>query len=209
MRNSTGNEITAAFDAMIKQRIGEIHIGFPGTIVSFDAVTCIATIKPALQFYSADESVLDYPLITGVPVFMPCAGNAQITYPVKAGDSCWVCISERSIDEWMNKGSTDNHDPRQYDLTDAVCFVGMCPAQSISAANVELINGGTLVSVTPDGDVNIVGNVNIQGNITCSGTSHMNGDITCDGDVTASGVSLQTHRHSGVESGPSNTGTPV
>ena len=65
------------------------------------------------------------------------------------------------------------------------------------------------MSVTPDGDVNIVGNVNIQGNITCTGTSHMNGDITCDGDVTASGVSLQTHRHSGVESGPSNTGTPV
>lgn len=205
----SNNQNMAALEAIIKQRIGEIHTALPGTIVKFDAGSCIATVKPSLSYYAADESILEYPLITGVPVFMPRAGNAQITYPVKAGDSCWVCISERSLDEWMNKGSTDNHDPRQYDLTDAVCFVGMCPAQSISAANVELINGRTLVSVTPDGDVNIVGNVNIQGNITCTGTSHMNGDITCDGDVTASGVSLQTHRHSGVESGPSNTGTPV
>ena len=203
------NKMLQTLEKMMKQRCGEMHTAFPGTIVSFDAGKCIATVKPSRQYYAADESILEYPLITGVPVFMPRAGNAQITYPVKAGDSCWVCISERSLDEWMNKGSTDNHDPRQYDLTDAVCFVGMCPAQSISAANVELINGGTLVSVTPDGDVNIVGNVNIQGNITCTGTSHMNGDITCDGDVTASGVSLQTHRHSGVESGPSNTGTPV
>lgn len=198
---SKNNKNFEVLDKIIKQRIGEVHTAFPGKIVSFDPGTCIATVKPSLQFYAADESILDYPLITGVPVFMPHAGNAQITYPVKAGDGCWVCISERSIDEWMGKGSTDNHDPRQYDLTDAVCFVGMRPAQSISAANIELINGGTSVSVTPSGDVNIVGNVNIKGNITCTGTSTMDGNITCNGsvnasgDVTGSGTSLHGHVH--------------
>lgn len=56
---------------------------------------------------------------------MPHAGNAQITYPVKVGDSCWIAFAERSLDEWLGKSDGDNHDPRQYDLTDAVCFVGM------------------------------------------------------------------------------------
>lgn len=211
----SNNKNMASLEALIKQRISEIHTALPGTIVDFNPGTCIATVKPNIQYYAADESILEYPLITGVPVFMPHAGNAQITYPVKAGDGCWVCISERSLDEWIGKGSTDNHDPRQYDLTDAVCFVGMRPAQSISAENVELINGGTSVSVTPDGNVNIVGNVNIQGNITCTGTSTMEGNITCNGaitvsdDVTGGGISLKTHRHGGVETGGGTTGTPV
>lgn len=94
-------------------------------------------------------------------------------------------------------------------------FCRYAPAQSISAANIELINGGTSVSVTPGGEVNIVGNVNIKGNITCTGTSTMDGNITCNGAITASdnvtggGISLTGHRHSGVETGGGTTGTPV
>lgn len=186
---------------VMKQQIGCIHTAMPGTIVSFDASTCLATVKPTLVFYVADQRRLEYPLITGVPVFMPHAGNAQITYPVKSGDQCLIVFSERSLDEWIGKGSEDNHDPRQYDLTDGFCFVGMHPAQSISPDNVELINNGTLVSITPAntvniiGNVNIKGNVNVQGNYTCSGTSRMSGIITCDGDVTAGGISVQNHTH--------------
>ena len=189
-------------ESLISRKIEGIHTCMPGEILSFDAGTCLASVKATLQFHAADGRIFDYPVISGVPVFMPHAGNAQITYPVKAGDGCLIVFSERSIDEWIGKGSIDNHDPRQYDLTDAFCFVGMRPAQNISAENVELINGGTLVSVTPSntvniiGNVNIKGNVNVQGNYTCSGTSRMSGNITCDGDVTASGTSLHGHTHS-------------
>lgn len=191
-------------ESMIKQKISNVHTCLPGSVLSFDAGTCLASVKPTLIFYAADGRTMDYPVISGVPVFMPHAGNAQITYPVKAGDGCLICFSERSLDEWIGKGSDDNHDPRQYDLTDGFCFVGMMPTQSISADNVELINNGTLVSVTPDntvnivGNVNIKGNVNVQGNYTCSGKSKMNGNIDCDGDVTAGGISVQQHTHTGV-----------
>ena len=150
----------------MKQRIGEIRTGMPGEIISFDAGTCMATVKPSLQYHTADGDILDYPLIIGVPVFMPHAGNAQITYPVKVGDSCWIAFAERSLDEWLGKSDSDNHDPRQYDLTDAVCFVGMRKVQSISADNVEIINGPTSISLTPDQKINIVGDVNIKGNIS-------------------------------------------
>ncbi len=202
------NPSVEAIDKAMKQRIGEIRTGMPGEIISFDAGTCMATVKPSLQYHTADGDILDYPLIIGVPVFMPHAGNAQITYPVKVGDSCWIAFAERSLDEWLGKSDSDNHDPRQYDLTDAVCFVGMRKVQSISADNVEIINGPTSISLTPDQKINIVGDVNIKGNIICSGTSKMSGNITCDGDVIASGISLTDHTHGGVETGGGNTSGP-
>lgn len=205
---SNPNQGIEAIDSAIKQRISEIRTGMPGEIISFDAGTCTATVKPLLKFYTADDQVLDYPLIIGVPVFMPHAGNAQITYPVKAGDGCWIVFAERSIDEWLGKRDGDNHDPRQYDLSDAACFVGMRRVQSISESNVELINGTTLVSVTPGGEVNITGNVNIKGNITCTGTSKMAGNITCSGDVIASDISVVSHVHGGVQTGGGSTSGP-
>lgn len=39
--------------------------------------------------------------------------------------------------------------------------------------------------------------------------THITGDVTVDGDVVASGISLVHHVHSGVMSGPANTGEPV
>lgn len=179
----TGNELAQNIEDMINAGIGGIHTACPATIISFDAGSCIATVNPSMVFYKCDDETINYPVITNVPVFMPHAGSAQITYPVKAGDSCLLVFAERSIDEWLGKGSTDNHDPRRYDLTDAFCFVGMMPVQSISADNVEVINAGTKISVTPSNTINIVGNINVQGSITCTG------------DVQGGGISLIGHTH--------------
>ena len=177
------NEFAQGIEDMISNGIAGIHTACPATIVSFDAGTCVASVKPTMTYYKSDGTTLDYPVIIGVPVFMPKAGSSQITYPVKAGDSCLLVFAERSIDEWMGKGNSDNHDPRRYDLTDAFCFVGMCPAQSISADNVEVINGGTKISLTPSNTINVVGNINVQGTIICTG------------DVQGGGISLIGHTH--------------
>ena len=48
------------------------------------------------------------------------------------------------------------------------------------------------------GDVKVGGNLEIVGNTT-----------SANGDISAGGVSLRNHVHGGVESGGSNTGTPV
>ena len=90
-----------------------------------------------LRYHLADGDILDYPLIVECPVFMP--KETRIT--VKR----WLIFSERSLDEWIGFGSENDHDPRQYDLTDGYCIVGLEPIQSISPDNIELINSGTLV----------------------------------------------------------------
>lgn len=40
------NPSVEAIDKAMKQRIGEIRTGMPGEIISFDAGTCMATVKP-------------------------------------------------------------------------------------------------------------------------------------------------------------------
>ena len=40
------NKMLQTLEKMMKQRCGEMHTAFPGTIVSFDAGKCIATVKP-------------------------------------------------------------------------------------------------------------------------------------------------------------------
>jgi phage baseplate assembly protein V len=66
-------------------------------------------------------------------------------------------------------------------------------ANSISAAST---SGGS-ASATFTGDINQTGNIN------------QTGSITSTGDHVAGSISLKTHRHGGVQSGGSNTGTPV
>lgn len=64
-----------------------------------------------------------------------------------------------------------------------------------------------------DGNVFITGaltqSTGSSGTATLNGSLHVTGSVTSDGDVVASGVSLEHHVHSGVQSGPSNTGEPV
>lgn len=92
------------------------------------------------------------------------------------------------------------------------------------------INVGGTADITVDGNTslttpqltvnspttNITGNVTIQGTLTANNgtmtvtgsTMSMQGTMNASQDVTGGGISLKSHVHGGVESGPSNTGGP-
>ena len=66
-----------------------------------------------------------------------------------------------------------------------------------------------------DGTIEIQGDTTFNENVIINGTLHVVGKITSDSnietsaDVKAGSISLSTHVHSGVTTGPSNTGVPV
>lgn len=64
------------------------------------------------------------------------------------------------------------------------------------AASVLVVVGGTEMELTPGG-VRIKGDVQVEGSIQTTG------------DVTAGSISLQGHRHGGVQPGGGQTGVPV
>jgi phage baseplate assembly protein V len=71
---------------------------------------------------------------------------------------------------------------------------------------ITITNDGLVVTapagVVVEGDVSISGNVSVTGDITASGT------VTGDADVVGGGVSLKSHKHSGVQAGGASTGGP-
>lgn len=162
---SNSNEFMQAIIGQIDGKIAGIHTAAPGKIISYAGG--LASVQPSLKYKVEDGRVLDAPVIVNVPVYFPTGGNASITYPVKTGDDCCIIFAERSIDDWLLGGESE--DPRKFDLTDAMCFVGMKPSRSHSNDAIEITHGGNKISVPENGPIGIDGNVNITGNLVVTG----------------------------------------
>ena len=124
---STLAEVIAA---AIEARIAEVRVGLPAVIQSFDATTQLAAVKPPLGdtiiLEDGSEQAIELPVISDVPVQFPGGGGHSITFPVRAGDPCWLVFSDRSLDKWLDSGAvTDPIDLRRHHLTDAVALLGV------------------------------------------------------------------------------------
>lgn len=58
------------------------------------------------------------------------------------------------------------------------------------------------------GDVTHEGNSSQTGSAAIQGNQAINGSIRATGDIKSGGISLQSHKHGGVETGGGSTGTP-
>lgn len=118
-------ELVQEIDNSIKKGIAGIHTAMPGEILSYDASTGLATVKPTMKFKKPDGDTVDYAQITGVPVvFQQVMGQgATVGIPVKPGDNCLIIIGEQSIDYWLYGQETDTD--LAFDLTNAMCIPGL------------------------------------------------------------------------------------
>jgi phage baseplate assembly protein gpV len=84
-----------------------------------------------------------------------------------------------------------------------------------SDSGIELVSPTKVTITAPSAVINgpttINGNTVINGTFSQSGggASTMSGTLSTTGNITAGGISLQTHKHTGVTAGGSQTGTPV
>ena len=78
-------------------------------------------------------------------------------------------------------------------------------------ANVNLTDSATITAPTTtiNGNVTVDGSLEVSGAATLSATLDVTGMVTGQDFTTATGIVLGTHIHSGVMTGPNNTGTPV
>lgn len=165
----SANQFTQAVIDTIKSEISGIHTSAPGTVVSYDSGAGRASVQPAMKYKVSDGRTLDMPVIVNVPVYFPSGGSAAITYPIKAGDPCWLVFAERSIDDWLLGGASE--DPRKYDLTDCVAFVGMKPSRSHANDAIEINHG------------------------SCKFRIPENGPVSCSTDIIIGGKSFLNHTH--------------
>ena len=188
----------------------------PGIIESFDPVRG-ATVQPSIQAEVTAQdgsiSLATLPLLLDCPVQFPEGGDCVLTFPVKPGDECLVVFASRCIDAWWQSGGVQPQaELRMHDLSDGFVLLGFRSQPNIttgiSTTAVELRSkdGATSISLDPAAQTmafKAPGGFSFEGPITADST------ITADGDVVGAGVSLETHVHSGVTSGGSNTGAPT
>lgn len=188
--------------------VDNIHTALPGKIVSYDPIKCIAKVKPIGRFLTPEDELMDYPIVTEVPVMFPFCSKVDtgIFFPVKPGDFCLLIISETELDEWRTNAISDA--TLRFDLTSGIAIPGLLKrgtriAKEADSDNAVIISSkktkvkvqidkvetfvqDTLVTTINKGKIEIIGDVSIKGNVSCSG------------DVVANGKSLVHHTHTGV-----------
>jgi hypothetical protein len=208
-------------------RQSQIHTGMPGVIVSYDATKLTAVVQPALQAFQRNTDGTITPLtianIPDVPVHFPGGGGHMLSFPVKAGDECWLSFSERSIDNWHQQGGVQKpSDWRMHDITDAVAHVGLRSQPKVPGGGSDLLrNSGAPVSATTvqlrSDDGMLLVELDPQGGkVTVKSANEIvldcpkvtvTGRIECKGEVTGKfgsggSVGLTTHRHTAGEPPP-------
>jgi len=146
----------------IESYLVQINTSMPGRIESFDSENQTATVQPLFRRTFADDSQVDLPQITNVPVQFPRSSMGSIYFPVGQGDPCLLIFSQRSLDNWQQSGDiVDPDDDRMFDLSDAVAIPGVSAnGQGITIddpAAVELRNDQGLIQIKPDGTFQIKG----------------------------------------------------
>lgn len=222
------NDELSALVALIRGEMLDVNTCIEAVIVSYGGG--VASVRPLGKKRFADGDVLDYPVIDSVPVRWPTfsGGSAGVKGPVTAGDKCLLVFSQQAID------GTD--DQRRFDLNDAYAVMcdGSQSSQGGNNADMVMYFGSAYIALTPSGQLMVKapggvvmdapstvakGTVTSEGLLTyqagMSGTGGGDGTTisgtiaVTSGDVTADGISLKTHKHSGVTVGGGQTGNPV
>lgn len=127
----------------IDARLADLRVALPGRIESFDPETQLARVKPLIHETHetpGGEATAPLPIVSDVPVQFPGGGGFVVTFPVAAGDPCWLVFADRALDAWLQSGRDGEPvDLRRHALSDAVAILGV---RSRAGALAEFDAGG-------------------------------------------------------------------
>ena len=177
----------------------------PAKVVSYDDTTNRAVIKPLVMLGTTDGQKISRAQLSNIPVFRFGGGGFFIRFPVKPGDFGWLKATDRDMSLIMQRGGLEDwpNTLRQHSFSDGMFFPDTLKSWVIDGANAD-----ALVIQSLDGSVCVSlhsGKVKIE-----AADIEMVGNMSVTGTMTNNGVNIgSTHVHSGVDSGPSNTGGPL
>ena len=93
--------------AAIEARVACVRTALPATILSYDQAAQTAQVQVLVlsSYLDENDDVQFYapPPLSQCPVIWPSAGGNSITFPLAAGDPCFLLVSDRSSDEWKRR----------------------------------------------------------------------------------------------------------
>ena len=159
-------EMIDSMNSYMKSQMNNIHTAMPAKIVAYKDGKVDA--QPTGKFFSGDSS-LDYPMISGCPVFVTGTEGTEIAAPIKVGDSCLLIFAEQSISNWL-KDAQEADTNEKWQLTNAIAICGL---RRVNSAAQEQANSSNSVVIqgklTINGDITVTGHMDISGGIDSAG----------------------------------------
>lgn len=205
--NPLAGAMLDVFDSLMRQMM----FCLPGKVLAFNPDDQTAQIQCGLQ-RNAGGAGITIPTIDAVPVHFPGDNDYHFWHEIKPGCEGLIHFSQRSIDEWRDRGGpTLPADKRAFSLQDAFFVPGFrsrknsIPNFRNSGAGISSKNGSTYVWVNGT-DVKAVG-VNVEAEATAAATVKAPA-ITLDGNVAITGA-LAVAGAAAIAGALTNAGTNV
>lgn len=215
-KKTTGaQDLGASLSSAITQALMQVDGMLPAQVVKVDRTAGRVSVQPMIQMGDTGGNKITRAIVPNIPIMTMGAGGIFASFPVQVGDLGFVFSADRDTSLfYQSQGGMDwPNTERLHQFGDG----GFLPLKlfNFSIAGGVLSDGFSLQ--TDDGStfvtlkageiqlnaamIKIVGDVEHTGNMTRTG------DTTTSGAFTNNGKNVgDTHTHSGVQSGPSNTG---
>jgi len=208
--------------------LSQVDDMLPARVISYDRVANRATVIPMVKLLTTDNRQIGRAQIASVPVMLFGGDGVALSFSLKAGDFGWIKANDRDI-SLITQGYADSapNTLRKHSFQDAVFIPDVMRGLTVDAeddehAVLQTLDGSVRVAIWPDrvkitagelyaefGPANITLTNGASG-LTISPTgATAQGHFAFPDGVSIGGIEFGTHKHTGVEAGPSTSGGPT
>lgn len=168
-----------------------LNVCMPCVVKSYNATDNTVDVQPSIQSVLTDGSFMNLAQIYSVPVITLGGKGLAIRFPIVAGDTGLLIVSDRDIalfmQEYKKNGfeTTQPQTTRKHNIADSFFLpstFGKVETANTNGISVQNTDKSIQFIITDSG-------ITVKGNIT------VDGGITTTGDVVADGISLKNHTH--------------
>lgn len=208
---SNYGSMTGAFRQILHKALQDTADMLPAKVVTYDREAGRAQVQPLIAILKTDLTQVTRAMLTSIPVLHLGGGGFVLDFNLQPGDLGWIKANDRDISIFLQSYLESRPNTyRLHSFEDAVFIPDIMRGYTINAEDAEnvvlqTVDGTQRVAIWAD-RVKITSTNRV---IIDAPDAQFTGDIHADGDIVAGTISLRHHRHSGVDSGPSDTGPPV
>lgn len=230
-QGSLAGQLKGALSKWLREEVDDM---LPARVVSYDDATNRAVIQPLVMIGTTSGAKVSRASLPNIPVFRFGSGQFFMRFPIKPGDFGWLKANDKDISLIMQAQGQQEDWPnteRLHDFSDAMFFPDCVRGWLIDGANIDAavwqsLDGSVCISLhgdkvnikAPNLIAEIASSTEINSPIvtinssstTITGATTINGAVAIvGGALTHNGVNVGSdHVHSGVTSGPGDTGLP-
>lgn len=218
------SRIASMLRGFVDDMLYDVQTNIPAVVTSVNYGNGTLSAIPLIKTKKKGGQMYEEPMVPDVPI-LTAAGNtgkAKMTFPIKVGDKVVLIMANRDTGTLLNSSGGSIVEPEMdkplgwYPIGAHACLFVEADANDIDPENIIIKNDKAKFTITNSSTkIETAGG---SAELKASGELNVNGaKISPDGQITtASGVNLDLffqdynlHKHSGVQTGSSNTGTKV